>query len=166
MNIPTRDELRGAYRQGEEASIQLFERLIQKLQVQQDRLKKNSKNSSKPPSSDGFKKHRTKSTRKNGSKKSGGQKGHKGHTLEPSENPDHTEEHKGDFASVITLFLNSILKDEPPVIHGDGTQNGDLVFIDDVIDAILSAAAGEERGEINEVVINVGSGKKMSSANL
>jgi len=65
MNIPTRNELRAAYRQGEEASIQLFERLIQKLQVQQDRLKKNSKNSSKPPSSDGF-------------KKSGGSKGHKG----------------------------------------------------------------------------------------
>lgn len=94
MNIPTSDEIRAAYRQGEEAIVQLFERLIQELQAQQDRLNKNSKNSSKPPSSDGFKKHRTKSTRKTGSKKSGGQKGHKGHTLEPSENPDHTEVHK------------------------------------------------------------------------
>jgi len=94
MNIPTRDEIRAAYRQGEEAIIQLFERLIQELQAQQDRLNKNSKNSSKPPSSDGFKKPRTKSTRKTGIKKSGGQKGHKGHTLEPSENPDHTEVHK------------------------------------------------------------------------
>ena len=69
MNIPTRDEIREAYRQGEEAIIQLFERLIQELQAQQDRLNKNSKNSSKPPSSDGFKKPRTKSTRKTGSKK-------------------------------------------------------------------------------------------------
>ncbi len=94
MNIPTRDEIRAAYRQGEEAIIQLFERLFQELQSQQDRLNKNSKNSSKPPSSDGFKKHRTKRTRKTGSKKSGGQKGHKGHTLEPSEKPDHTEVHK------------------------------------------------------------------------
>ena len=95
MDIPTSDDIRAAYRQGEEAIIQLFERLIQELQAQQDRLNKNSKNSSKPPSSDGFKKHRTKSTRKTGSKKkSGGQKGHKGHTLEPSENPDHTEVHK------------------------------------------------------------------------
>ncbi len=82
MNIPTRDEIREPYRQGEEAIIQLFERLIQELQAQQDRLNKNSKNSSKHPSSDGFKKHRTKSTRKNGSKKSGGQKGHKGHTFD------------------------------------------------------------------------------------
>jgi len=82
MNIPTRDEIRAAYRQGEEAIIQLVERLIQELQAQQDRLNKNSNNSSKPPSRDDFKKSRTKSTRKNGSKKSGGQKGHKGHTLD------------------------------------------------------------------------------------
>ena len=53
-NIPTRDEIRAAYRQREEAIIQLFERLIQELQAQQDRLNKNSKNSSKPPSSDGL----------------------------------------------------------------------------------------------------------------
>jgi hypothetical protein len=94
MNIPSHDEIREAYRQGEEAIIQLVERLILELQAQQDRLNKNSKNSSKSPSSDGFKKTRTKSTRKSGSKKSGGQKGHKGHTLEPSENPNHTEVHK------------------------------------------------------------------------
>ncbi len=60
MNIPTGDEIRAAYQQGEEAIIQLVERLIQELQAQQDRLNKNSKNSSKPPSSDAFKKHRTK----------------------------------------------------------------------------------------------------------
>jgi transposase len=64
MNIPTRDEIRAAYRQGEEVIVQLFEQLIQELQAQQDRLNKNSKKSSKPPSSDGFKKHPTKSTRK------------------------------------------------------------------------------------------------------
>ena len=94
MNIPTRNGIRALYWQGEEAIIQLVERLIQELQAQPDSLNKNSKNSSKPPSSDGFKKSRTKSTRKRGSKKSGGPKGHKGHTLEPSENPDHTEMHK------------------------------------------------------------------------
>jgi uncharacterized protein YllA (UPF0747 family) len=42
MNIPTSDEIRAAYKQGEEAIIQLFERLIQELQAQQDRLNKNS----------------------------------------------------------------------------------------------------------------------------
>jgi transposase len=107
MTIPTRDEICEAYRQGEEAIIQLFERLIQELQAQQDRLNKNSKNSSKPPSSDGFKKPRTKSTRKPGSKKSGGQKGHKGHTLEPSENPDYTKVHKVGQCAVCGVTLEN-----------------------------------------------------------
>ena len=31
MFIPTRDEIRATYRQGEEAIIQLFERIIQEL---------------------------------------------------------------------------------------------------------------------------------------
>ena len=53
MSIPTRDEIRAAYRQGEEANIQLFDYLVWELQTLQDQLNKNSKNSSKPPSSDG-----------------------------------------------------------------------------------------------------------------
>jgi len=62
MYIPTRDEIRAAYHQGEEATIQLFEHLARELQTLQDQLQalqdqlnKNSKNSSKPPSSDGLK---------------------------------------------------------------------------------------------------------------
>lgn len=68
------------------------------------------------------------------------------------------EEHKGDFSSVITLFLNSILKNEPPVVYGNGTQSRDFVYIDDVIGSILTAAEREVNGEI----INVGSGKAYS----
>jgi hypothetical protein len=34
MNLPTRDEIRAAYRQGEEEIIQLVEQLIQELQAQ------------------------------------------------------------------------------------------------------------------------------------
>ena len=56
MCIPTRDEIRAAYRQGEEAIIQLFDYLVwevqtlqDQLQTLQDQLNKNSKNSSKPP---------------------------------------------------------------------------------------------------------------------
>ena len=53
------------------------------------RLNKNSSNSSKPPSTDGYKKTIKNNRVKNG-KHTGGQYGHEGHTLLKVENPDHT----------------------------------------------------------------------------
>jgi transposase len=59
------------------------------IQSLKDQLAKNSENSSKPPSSDGLKKQRTQSLRQKAGRKAGGQKGHAGHTLGMSENPEH-----------------------------------------------------------------------------
>jgi transposase len=56
------------------------------------RLAKDSHNSSKPPSSDGFKHKRKK--REASSKAKGGQAGHVGHTLEMVETPDQVMIHR------------------------------------------------------------------------
>ena len=65
-----------------------IEQLKNQINSLKEQLKKDSHNSSKPPSTDGFKK-KTKSLRESSGKKPGGQPGHAGHTLEMVESPDH-----------------------------------------------------------------------------
>ncbi len=67
--------------------------LNQQVKGLQDRLAKDSHNSSLPPSSDRFGRKR-KSLRKKSEKKSGGQEGHPGSTLRFSEKPDEVIEHR------------------------------------------------------------------------
>ena len=64
-----------------------LEKEVQRLK---DQLAKNSRNSSKPPSSDGLKKPSPKSLRPRGKRKPGGQKGHSGFTLKMVDNPDYS----------------------------------------------------------------------------
>ena len=84
-DLPKPDEIRAAYREGEEAVVKLFMGLEAKYQELEARIKelearlnKDSHNSSKPPTSDGLKKGRKHGLRHKSGKKSGGQEGHEG----------------------------------------------------------------------------------------
>lgn len=108
IQIPSHEKIKEAFLQGEDAVVTLFDGfgdqlidLAQQLEKQsksiqelQGKLSKNSKNSSKPPSSDGYgKTNRTESLRPKGKKPNGGQKGHKGETLNKTDKPDKVETH-------------------------------------------------------------------------
>lgn len=69
-------------------------RLRKRVDELEQQLAKNSRNSGKPPSTDGFKKPAPKSLRKKGRRKTGGQPGHPGHTLEMADKPDEIEHHR------------------------------------------------------------------------
>jgi transposase len=85
--LPTSEEIRATYREGEEAVVLLFMGLVAKVQELEARLNKDSHNSSKPPTSDGLRKPPKHSLRHKSGKKSGGQEGHKGRRLEPVAEP-------------------------------------------------------------------------------
>jgi transposase len=80
------------------ARIAELEALVRELRA---RLDQNSRNSSKPPSSDGYakepaekNKNRKRSLRRRSGRKPGGQRGHEGHHLQRREDPDRTELHE------------------------------------------------------------------------
>jgi len=98
--LPTPDDVHAAYVQGEEAMLALVGKLTAliltlqaRVEALEDHLGKNSRNSSKPPSSDGLQKPRTHSLRTSSGKKSGAQPGHEGQTLHAAAQPDHDQLH-------------------------------------------------------------------------
>jgi len=76
---------------GLETEVSELRRQVKELT---DRLGRNSRNSNKPPSTDGLEKPPPKSLRQRTGRKPGGQPGHPGRTLEQVAQPDHTRTHK------------------------------------------------------------------------
>ena len=64
---------------------------------------------------------------------------------------------------VIPYFLRQATRGGTLVIHGDGSQTRDYVYVDDVVSAMVAAATAPN---INGLVINVGSGVETSLRSL
>lgn len=66
-------------------------------------------------------------------------------------------------APVVPLFLQQAVRNGSLVLHGDGNQSRDFVYIDDVVEAMIEASLipGLDRS-----IINVGSGQETTIHNL
>ena len=108
IQIPSHKDIQAAFKRGEADVIALFAKVSQQIvelaeqlakqaeiiKELQAKAAKNSRNSGRPPSSDGYgKANKTESLRKPGKRSNGGQRGHTGNTLNTVESPDHTETH-------------------------------------------------------------------------
>ncbi len=64
------------------------------------------------------------------------------------------------YTGVIAIFARALLEGRAPTIHGDGEQTRDFTFVDNVVQANLSAMDSPPEGD--GVVINVGGGERIS----
>ena len=66
------------------------------------------------------------------------------------------EQHKGVYASPPYLFIKDMISGKSPDIWGNGSQERDLVYIDDIVDALILAATAKPPLESD--IVNVGTG--------
>lgn len=56
---------------------------------------------------------------------------------------------KSQYAAVIPIFIDKLLKNESPVIYGDGEQTRDFVSVKQIVEANILAAKSNETGSYN-----------------
>jgi transposase len=117
--LPTPEEIRAVYRQGEEAVVAAVEQLVRvirtleaRVQGLEDQRSKNSRNSSQPPSGDGLKKPGKRGWRQPSGKKVGAQPGHEGHTLKAVECPQHVYVHRVERCRGCQAWLSDVTLQE------------------------------------------------------
>ncbi len=64
---------------------------------------------------------------------------------------------------VVPYFLRQALRNGSLVVHGDGSQTRDYVYVDDVVSGLIAASTAPG---IDGLVINIGSGKETSVRDL
>jgi UDP-glucose 4-epimerase len=64
------------------------------------------------------------------------------------------------YAAVVPLFLNAVARSEAPIVHGDGGQSRDFIYVDDVVEVTRAAAAAPS--EASGEVFNVGRGERVT----
>lgn len=65
---------------------------------------------------------------------------------------------KSQYGAAIPNIVSSILRDEPPVIYGDGEQTRDFCYVQNVVHANLLAA----QADVNGQAVNIGTGQQIS----
>jgi UDP-glucose 4-epimerase len=68
-----------------------------------------------------------------------------------------------EYAAVVPRFVTTCLRDEPPVIYGDGRQARDFTYIDDVVEANILALRNAE--VLGGNVLNAGGGREPTTVN-
>ncbi|MGC9183540.1 NAD-dependent epimerase/dehydratase family protein [Caldisphaera sp.] len=64
---------------------------------------------------------------------------------------------KGPYAGVIQIFIEKLLKNETPIIHGDGKNTRDFIYVKDVTNAFINAIKFKASG-----IYNIGTGKEIT----
>ena len=64
------------------------------------------------------------------------------------------------YSGVISIFSTIMARGDRPVIYGDGSQTRDFTYVDNVVAANL--AAMRAKGPLEGVVLNVGTGRRIS----
>lgn len=62
-------------------------------------------------------------------------------------------------SGVVTIFIERVMNEKPPIIYGSGQQTRDFVYVSDVVNANILAAENEH---CSGAVFNIGSGKETS----
>jgi transposase len=132
MKALTREEALAIYNSGPEAVVKALcelsaavERLERRVSELEQKLAKNSRNSNKPPSTDGLIKPKPQSLRKSSGRNPGGQPGHEGTTLKMVSQPDEVQWHRAPDRCECGCPL-----EEEPVIDYERRQVFDLPEMD------------------------------------